>query len=143
MNIPFNLKFTIFDENKPLTQEQIKIRTMLIDINNIDNDMKKILKNAISTLNEYKFLDRVEPSISSIDEKKQLRLSFQSYIRENKHSLIFNQHHSQCKEYFSIEELKIISNNIKNEIEDFLHYEIDAILYVELDDLINKIDLNE
>ena len=67
--IPFNIKFTIFDENKPLTQKQIKIRNNLIDLNNIDNDIKKILKNSIIDFNEYKFLDRVEPSISSIDEK--------------------------------------------------------------------------
>ncbi len=68
--IPFNIKFTIFDEDKHLTQKQIKIRNNLIDMNNIDNDMKKILKNSIIDFNEYKFLDRIEPSISSIDEKK-------------------------------------------------------------------------
>ena len=81
--IPFNIKFTIFDENKPLTQKQIKIRNNLIDLNNIDNDIKKILKNSIIDFNEYKFLDRVEPSISSIDEKKQLRMKL-SYIVNNK-----------------------------------------------------------
>jgi len=133
--VPFNVKFTIFDENKALTQEQTELRNILIDMNNIDNDIKKILKNAISSLNEYKFLDRIEPAISSINEKKQFRLSFDSFTGVNQHSLIFNQHHSQCKEYFSIEELKIVSNNIKNELEEFLHYEIDAILYIELDDL--------
>ena len=135
--IPFNIKFTIFDENKHLTQKQIKIRNNLIDMNNIDNDIKKILKNSIIDFNEYKFLDRVEPSISSIDEKKQLRMKF-SYIVNNKylHSLHFSQKHSQCKEYFSIEELKNISNRIKNELEEYLHYEIDTpILYIETDDL--------
>ena len=137
MNIPFNIKFTIFDENKPLTQKQIKIRNNLIDLNNIDNDIKKILKNSIIDFNEYKFLDRVEPSISSIDEKKQLRMKL-SYIVNNKytHSLHFSQKHSQCKEYFLIEELKNISNRIKNELEEYLHYEIDTpILYIETDDL--------
>ena len=135
--IPFNIKFTIFDENKHLTQKQIKIRNNLIDMNNIDNDIKKILKNSIIDFNEYKFLDRVEPSISSIDEKKQLRMKF-SYIVNNKylHSLHFSQKHSQCKEYFSIEELKNISNRIKNELEEYLHYEIDTpILYIETDNL--------
>ena len=39
--IPFNIKFTIFDEDKHLTQKQIKIRNNLIDMNNIDNDIKK------------------------------------------------------------------------------------------------------
>ena len=134
--IPFNIKFTIFDEDKNLSQKQIKIRNHLIDMNNIDNDMKKILKNSIIDFNEYKFLDRVEPSISSIDEKKQLRMKL-SYIVNNKylHSLHFSQKHSQCKEYFSIEELKNISNRIKNELEEYLHYEIDTFLYIEIDNL--------
>ena len=139
MNISFNIKFSIFDENKPLTQKQIKIRNKLIDMNNIDNDndMKKILKKSIIDFNEYKFLDRVEPSISSIDEKKQLRMKLSS-ILNNKypHSLHFSQQQSQCKEYLSIEELKNISNRIKNELEEYLHYEIDTpILYIETDDL--------
>ena len=134
--IPFNLKFTIFDEDKPLTQKQIKIRNNLIDMNNIDNDMKKILKKSTIDFNEYKFLDRVEPSISSIDEKKQLRMKLSYILAKNKyaHSLHFTQNHSQCKEYFSIEELKNISNRIKNELEEYLHYEIDSpILYIEID----------
>ena len=139
MNMQFNIKFTIFNENKPLTEKQIKIRNNLIDMNNIDNDMKKILKNSIIDFNEYKFLDRIEPSISSIDETKQLRMGF-SYIVNNKcpHSLHFSQKHSQRKEYFSIEELKNISNRIKNELEleEYLQYEIDTpILYIETDDL--------
>jgi hypothetical protein len=42
----------------------------------------------------------------------------------------------KCKEYFSIEDLKNISNRIKNELEEYLHYEIDTpILYIETDDL--------
>jgi hypothetical protein len=106
-------------------------------MNNIDNDMKKILKNSIIDFNEYKFLDRVEPSISSIDEKKQMRMKL-TFILNNKypHSLHFSQQYSQCNEYFSIEELKNISNRIKNELEEYLHYEIDTpILYIEIDDL--------
>ena len=86
-------------------------------------------------LNDYKFLDRVEPSISSIDETKQLRLAW-SQSDQYKYSLYFNQRHSCCKEYFSIEELKNISNRIKNELDEYLHYDIGMpILYIELDDL--------
>ena len=130
MNMQFNIKFTIFDENLPLTKKQIQLRNNLSD-----DDMKQILKNAIIGLNDYKFLDRVEPSISSIDEKKQLRLTM-SPSDQYKYSLYFNQRHSSCKEYFSIEELKNISNRIKNELEEYLHYEIGMpILYIELDDL--------
>lgn len=131
-DIPFNIKFVIFDENKPLTQKQIKIRNKLIDMNNIDNDMKKILKNSISNLSEYKFLNRLEPSIATIDEQKQLRMML-GYNNQYLHSLHFSQKHSQCKKYFSIEELKNISNNLKNELEEYLHYEIDTpILYIDV-----------
>ena len=136
MNIPFNVKFTIFNEVKPLTEKQKQIKNKLIDMNNKDNDMKKILKYAITELNDYKFLDRVEPSISNIDETKQLRLSLQQHLNRNdeyQHSLIFIQ--NQCKEYFSIEELKIITKSIKNELEEYLHYEIDTFLYIEIDNL--------
>jgi hypothetical protein len=136
MNIPFNVKFTIFNEVKPLTEKQKQIKNKLIDMNNKDNDMKKILKYAITELNDYKFLDRVEPSISNIDETKQLRLSLQQHLNSNdeyQHSLIFIQ--NKCKEYFSIEELKIITKSIKNELEEYLHYEIDTFLYIEIDNL--------
>jgi hypothetical protein len=142
MNIPFNIKFTIFDVNNSLTKKQIKIRNNLLN-RSIDNDMKNILKKAISELNNIKFLDRVEPAICSNDEKKQLRISlsliikdFTSISKKYHHSIHFNQKHSQCNEYFSIEELKSISNSIKNELENYLQYEINApILYIELDDL--------
>ena len=136
MNIPFNIKFTIFNEVKPLTKKQIQIKNKLIDMNNKDNDMKKILKYAITELNDYKFLDRVEPSISNIDETKQLRMSLQQVLNskdEYPQSLIFIQ--NQGKEYFSIEELKIITKSIKNELEEYLHYEIDTFLYIEIDNL--------
>ena len=135
MNIPFNIKFTIFNEVKPLTKKQIQIKNKLIDMNNKDNDMKKILKYAISELNDYKFLDRIEPSISNIDETKQLRMSLHHCFnrKEYQHSLIFDQY--QGKEYFSIEELKIITKSIKNELEEYLHYEIDTFLYIEIDNL--------
>jgi hypothetical protein len=54
-------------------------------------------------------LDRTEPTISSIDEKKQLRLEleFDTPTRAKQHSLIFHQHHSN--EQLSIVELKTIS----------------------------------
>ena len=129
MNIPFKIKFTIFDENRPLTKTN---KNNLIDM----NDMKKILKNVISGLNDVKFLDRFEPSICSLDEKKQLRMSFCYQDKKYQHSIHFNQDHSLCKEYFTIEELKNISNKIKIELEEYLHKDIwIPILYIEIDDL--------
>lgn len=130
-NIPFNIKFTIFDESKTLSTKQIKIMKSLVD----DNDLKEILKHAISDFPDYKFLNRCEPAISTIDEKKQLRYS---WIQPNtyKHSLHFNQYHSTCKEYFTIEEIKTISNRVKTELEEYLHFEIDTpLLYLEVDAL--------
>ena len=130
MNIPFKIKFTIFDENRPLTKTN---KNNLIDMM---NDMKKILKNVISGLNDVKFLDRFEPSICSLDEKKQLRMSFCYQDKKYQHSIHFNQDHSLCKEYFTIEELKNISNKIKIELEEYLHKDIwIPILYIEIDDL--------
>ena len=134
MIYPFNIKFIIFDENKDLTSKQKNVRMNLVDV-----DMRKILEYAISELNEYKLLDRAEPAISSIDEKKQLRLELEcgTPIRAKQHSLIFRQHHSQ--EFLSIEELKTISNKIKNEIEEYLHYSIDSLIFLELE---NELDEN-
>ena len=135
-NMRFNIKFTIFSGNKGPTKEQIKIIIAnLTDENNFDNDLKKILKYSIADLTNYKFLDRCEPAISSIDERKQLRLT---WMRPNKyqHSLHFNQLHSQSKEYFSIEELKIVANRIKTELEEYLQLEIDTpILYIAIDEV--------
>lgn len=132
MNIPFNIKFTIFDENEPLTKQQIEIMKKLLHA--FDNDLKKILKLSITDLQDFKFLDRYEPAISNIYETKQLRLTW-THQNTYKHSLHFNQCHSLCTEYFSIEELKNISNRIKAELEEYLHFEIDTVLYVDLDSL--------
>jgi len=124
---PFEIKFIIFN-NIPLTKQQNIIRKKLCK----NDDLKKILKESCCELNDMiKFLDRVEPSICSLDEHKQLRMSFKSLHDDNKkesNSFIFNQNHSMCKEYFSIDELTIISQKIKEKIEDYLHYEIKLLL---------------
>ena len=132
-NIRFNVKLSIFKETNGLLKEQIKIIIQnLMDDNDI---LKQILKNSIKDLTDYKFLDRSEPAISSIDETKQLRLTRK---RPNKyeHSLCFNQLHSHSKEYFSMEELNTIANRIKTELEEYLQIEIDTpILYIAVDEL--------
>ena len=85
--IPFKIKFAIFDESKTLTKKQIEIMKSLLDVfdDDYDNVLKKILKQSISDLPNYKFLSRMEPAISTIDEKTQLR---HSWIQPNtyKHS---------------------------------------------------------
>ena len=135
-NIRYNIKFSIFSGNKGQTKEQIKIIiAKLTDESNFDNDLKKILKRSIAGLTDYKFLDRYEPAISSFDERKQIRLTWRG-PNKYEHSLHFNQLHSQSKEYFSIDELKTITNRIKTELEEYLMFEIDTpILYVAVDEL--------
>lgn len=134
MNCPFNVKFAIFDENKETTKKQTELRKKLIW-----DDMRNIIKNSFDNDDNYKWLDRVEASVSSNDEKKQLRLSIDTFHIESKkyqHSIYFNQKHSCSKEYFTIEELKYISSKIKFGLEVFLHYEIDEpIFYIEMDEL--------
>lgn len=127
---PYSIKFIIFDEIKKVTKKQLKIREKLCD-----TDLKIILENVVKEFpDKYKILVRYEPAISSLDEKKQLRMDFSSMLNQFEkysNSLIFDQNHSLCKEYFTIEELKTISLKIKKELEDYLNYEIcQPILYL-------------
>lgn len=135
MEYSFNVKFIIFDENKQVTDTQKSLRKMIIY-----DDLREILKKVFNNDENYKFLDRVEASVSSIDENKQLRLRFDTqHINSNQyhHSLHFSQTHSGCKKNFAIEELKYITNRIKIGLEDYLNYKIDnPIIYIEVDDLI-------
>jgi hypothetical protein len=133
MNLPFNVKFIIFDENKEITKQQQKLKFC------INEKIKDILKNKFNHDINYKFLDRMEASLSSIDENKQIRLRIDTAhttCKKYQHSLHFHQKHSCSKEYFTIDELKYISNKIKFGLEKFLHYEIDEpIIYIEIDEL--------
>ena len=135
MEYSFNVKFIIFDENKQVTDTQKTLRKMIIY-----DDIREILKKVFKNDKNYKFLDRVEASVSSIDENKQLRLRFDTQHINSKqyhHSLHFGQTHSCCKKNFTIEELKYITNIIKLGLEDYLKYKIDnPIIYIEVDDLI-------
>ena len=132
MSYPFNIKFVIFDENKDVSKKQKELRHSMI----FEDTLKKILKEAFINDEHYKFLERAEPSMSSIDEKKQLRLRFNTVhfeFKQHQHSLHFHQLHSSSQEYFNLEELKIISEKIKNELETFLHYQIDEpIIYIDI-----------
>ena len=135
MEYSFNVKFIIFDENNPVTERQKILRKTIIY-----DKLREIIQKVFNNDENYKFLDRVEASISSIDENKQLRLRFDTpHINLNQyhHSLHFHQNHSCCKKNFTIEELKYISNKIKIGLEDYLNYKIDnPIIYIEVDDLI-------
>lgn len=78
IQLPFEIQFQIF-ENSPITKKQNDIRIKLTNLENRENGIKTIIKNFVSLFPEkYKFLDRYEPSLSSIDEKRQLRMDFTS-----------------------------------------------------------------
>jgi hypothetical protein len=133
MEYSFNVKFVIFDENKQVSEIQQQLRKTLIY-----DELRNIIKKIFINDNTYKFLDRFEASVSSIDEYKQLRLSLDTIhenLKQYQHSLHFHQNHSCCKTYFTIEELKYISNRIKIGLEDYLNYKIDnPIIYIEVDE---------
>jgi hypothetical protein len=123
----FNLEFIIFNPLKTITETNKDFKDKLIN-----NDLSKILSFAIKDLQNYKILDRVEPSISSIDENIQLRLKYITKESDiNNHSLLFYQNNNN-EYYFEIDELIKISQNIKKELEEYLHYEIDTKLQLDI-----------
>jgi len=117
----------------------------MCEIKEINNDLKKILKESCRELNYMiKFLDRLEPAICSLDENKQLRMCLISLVNQNKkdsNSIIFNQNHPMCKKYFNTEELTIISLKIKEKIENYLHYEIPVFKLLTKNGKIKKINI--
>lgn len=134
MNYSFSVKFKIF-YSYPLTKKELNLRQKLCE------DFHSILKTIVADLSDkYKYLERCEPSISSLDEKKQLRMDFSSmFNQDNTEScyIRFDQKHSCCKEYFSLEELKVLCQRIKKELEEnYLPYEInEPILFIYTDDI--------
>jgi hypothetical protein len=123
----FDIEFIIFNENNKLTKTNQKFKDELIN-----NDLQKILSFAIEDLENYKILDRIEPSISSIDENIQLRLKYITKESDtHKYSLFFYQNNKEGY-YFDIDELIKISKRIKKELEEYLHYEIDTKIQLDI-----------
>lgn len=133
MNYSFSVKFKIF-YSYPLTKKELNIRGKLCE------DFHNIFKTIATEFSDkYKYLKRCEPSISSLDEKKQLRMDFTSMLNQDTTQscyLEFNQRQSSG-EYFSLEELKIICQRIKLELEEkYLTYEIqEPMLFIHTDDI--------
>lgn len=104
MNYSFSVKFKIF-YSYPLTKKELNMRERICE------DFHSILKTIVSEFSDkYKYLERCEPSISSLDEKKQLRMSFTSMLNQDTTEscyLVFDQKQSYG-EYFSLEELKVL-----------------------------------
>jgi hypothetical protein len=133
MNYSFSVKFKIF-YHYPLTTKELKLRE------NLCEDFHTILKTIVTDLTNIKYLERCEPSISSLDEKKQLRMDFCSMLNQDETQscyLIFDQNKSHG-EYFSLEELKVICQRIKQELEEnYLPYEIqEPLLFIHIDDIV-------
>jgi hypothetical protein len=129
MSYPFSVEFNIFYKNMVIDQKAIDIMNKLkTGFHMKDCILKRIISYSVENLdNKYKLFERAEPSISSIDEKKQLRLAIDKL--EYKNSIYFNQTGS---EYFTIEELKDISQKVKEELEEYLRFEIfEPIIYIE------------
>ena len=129
MSYPFSVEFNIFYKNMVIDQKAIDIMNKLkTDFHTKDSILKKILSYSVEQLcTKYKLFERAEPSISSIDEKKQLRLAIDKL--EHMNSIYFNQTGS---EYFTIEELKDISEKVKEELEEYLRFDIfEPIIYIE------------
>lgn len=123
----FDIEFIIFDPQKIITEENKNFKDKLIN-----DDLLKILSFAIEDLENYKILDRMEPSISSIDENIKLRLKYITPESDmNKHSLFFYQNNNEFY-YFEIDELIKISKRIKKELEEYLHYEIDVKIQLDI-----------
>lgn len=84
------------------------------------------MKKCIKTLDggKFKFLDRAEAVVASIDETKQLRLEPFCWNKCARHFLLFSQEHSSCKSFFRMDELHDIASALHKGLEEYLLYEI-------------------
>ena len=65
----FSIDFQVFNIHKPLSKKD-----KIIKHNLINGDLHDILIEAVENIPGWKYLKHTEPAISSLDEKKQLRL---------------------------------------------------------------------
>jgi len=128
-NYPFNIKIQIFDDKiNSKCKYDINLKRKLIE--DMPNIFKNVLKH-IDLCNEFKYLERVEPSLSNMDETKQIRLDeshLQSIYRneeakKDKCYIYFNQLYCE-NEYFDYKELELIFKILKNVLEEYLGYNI-------------------
>lgn len=119
----FEIELYLFDPYKEFTEET---GTKLREIMKYEGTMKIILQKAVDKLPGMKRLDRAEHGISTIDEKKQLRVR---WWLENLHRFSKSQSRSPHaiyfanygEENFTLSEMKNIASIIKKEIEEIIH----------------------
>ena len=121
MNFPFQIEFEIFDKTERINDKQLSIRDNLVYGDAMKDIIKKVVR--LTDDNQFKILDRAEAVISSIDEKKQLRLSIHGCLGFRCHSIYFNQDHSSCQN-FTESELLCIVKAMTHCLEEYLGYSI-------------------
>lgn len=136
-SVPFRVEFVIIYnyQYKSLTVKQKQMKYQMLMGNILHDIFKTIFQNDA----RFKYLERSEPAISSLDETKQLRLVFDTLHLESwRHQRSLHFHQSNGSQYMSMEELTYVTYKMKKGLEEFLHYEIDEpILYVHLQENIN------
>lgn len=136
-NYPFHIEFLIFDPTvDSITSEQKAIRDQLIC-----TDLHTILQTVFKDDDRYKYLKRAEPSLSSLDERKQLRLRSMDFIynkiKKYQYSLDFTQLYSFRDEYFTLDELNYITRKIQGGLEGYLGYDIpEPMLYIKMSNML-------
>jgi len=111
-----------------LLQEHKLSKKQLLKRETLCEDLHNIINNVCLTMNgRYKYLERCEPSLCSLDEQKQFRLNCDFYFGNKKTSpyIEFNQNECWNKQYFTLQELREICKHIQSELEEYLCYKID------------------
>jgi hypothetical protein len=121
---PFDIEIILFNKNDDFTPETIVVRDKLLN-----KDIYEVIQIAIDNLqNKYKvkISNNKVPIILSHDEKKELTLLSLPLIDlpKYKYSLYFVQKQLN-NQYFTISELKEITDKLKDVFEEYLGYEID------------------
>ena len=106
-----------------------------------EKDIKEILQKEISGFPGWKFLNRMEPAISTEDEKQQLRvigISGDNYVRTSTnrrgiemHSLVFDPNHSGSH-FATIDELMPLAKFLQDIFTRQLKHEIDISIVTEI-----------
>jgi hypothetical protein len=123
---PFDIEIILFNKNDDFTPETIVVRDKLLN-----KDIYEVIQIAIDNLqNKYKvkISNNKVPIILSHDEKKELTLlslpNSLIDLPKYKYSLYFVQKQLN-NQYFTISELKEITDKLKDVFEEYLGYEID------------------
>lgn len=92
----------------------------------VNHDFVKVLANAIKDLPQYALMERAEPAVSTLDEKKQLRMPMVDVLARQPRPLRLMQH--QTFVAFEYSELQVLGARIKIELAEYLHSSVDAFI---------------